>query len=433
MSDFQQQPDPQQRHSFCQICGRAVATEAERLSGNAFPCGLCNEVKLAAPASTGYVYPGPDPVTGAVPPVPPVPPVGFPPRADVPNPGLAALLGLIPGVGAMYNGQYAKGIVHLVVFAVLSSLVDSNGIFLLFVFGWVAYQSIEAHHTARARRDGTPLPNPFGLNDIGERLGFGKAWPTNPGVPPVPPTGPAATPPPPTGAAYQAPPTTTNWGAPWEAPHYTTPPPYSPYQAPPASPYAPPYQPVTPPFDGPGYIPYDPAMGGEPLPVRNRFPAGAIWLIALGTLFLLNTSGIFRGFSFRLFLPVMFIGIGVWTFVHKMTQTGQGLTDDGTHEYRIRIFRAARGAVWTILIGVIFFLADFNILSWGRSWPLFLILAGVMTFLERAIYAGARPTQPPPGYPGYGYPPAPPTAPAPGTELVTTIPETHPSNPQEGR
>lgn len=432
MSDFQQQPDPQQRHSFCQICGRAVATEADRLAGNAFPCGLCNEVKLATPASTGYTYPGPDPVApGSVPPIPPVPPVGFAPAADAPNPGLAALLGLIPGVGAMYNGQYAKGIVHLIVFAVLSSLVDSNGIFLLFVFGWVAYQSIEAHHTARARRDGTPLPNPFGLNDIGERLGFGKSWPT-PGVPPVPPAAPAAgATPPPAGAAYQAPPT-TSWGAPWEAPRYTAPPTYSAYNAPPtASPYAPPYQPVTPPFDGPGYAPYDPNMPMEPMPSRNRFPAGAIWLIALGTLFLLNTSGIFRGLNFRLFLPLFFIGIGVWSFVHKMTQTGHGLADDGTPEYRIRIFRAARGAVWLILLGVIFFLADFNILSWGRSWPLFLILAGVMTFLERALYAGVRPN--PPSYPGYGYPPAPSAPPAaPGAELVTTIPEHNP-NSQEGR
>ena len=90
----------------------------------------------------------------------------------VPNPMLAGLLGFIPGVGAMYNEQYAKGIVHLIVFAVLVSLTDSHGIFGLFIAGWVFYMVIEAHHTARARRDGIPLPNPFGLNDLGERLGF---------------------------------------------------------------------------------------------------------------------------------------------------------------------------------------------------------------------------------------------------------------------
>ena len=39
-----------------------------------------------------------------------------------PHPMLAALLGFIPGVGAMYNGQYAKAIAHVVIFAVLASL-----------------------------------------------------------------------------------------------------------------------------------------------------------------------------------------------------------------------------------------------------------------------------------------------------------------------
>ena len=239
------QPDPNQP-SFCQICGRTVASEADRLAGNAFHCGLCNEVRLASPASTGYPPPvdpaagmpgaGPNPagMPGGVPPPFAVGAVPFPQGAAVarPNPGLAALLGLIPGVGAMYNGQYAKGIVHLVVFAILVNLADSHDIFGLFVAGWIFYQAIEAYHTARARRDGTPLPNPFGLNDIGERLGFGKAWPTSPGGVPTqaPPVGSpvqdAA------GAAYQTPPV-SNWGAPRESYGYTrqpgtTTPPFTP-------------------------------------------------------------------------------------------------------------------------------------------------------------------------------------------------------------
>ena len=96
--------------------------------------------------------------------VPPYPggPGTAPPIAGEPNPGLAALLGFIPGVGAMYNGQYAKGVVHLIVFAILVSLANNvNGIFGLFIAGWVFYQVIEAHHTARpaatARR--SPIPS----------------------------------------------------------------------------------------------------------------------------------------------------------------------------------------------------------------------------------------------------------------------------------
>ena len=42
----------------------------------------------------------------------------------------------------MYNGQYAKGVVHLVVFAILVSLTNENGIFGLFVAGWVCYQAM---------------------------------------------------------------------------------------------------------------------------------------------------------------------------------------------------------------------------------------------------------------------------------------------------
>jgi len=37
----------------------------------------------------------------------------------------------------MYNGQYAKGFVHLTVFAALVLLTDENWIFGLFIAGWI--------------------------------------------------------------------------------------------------------------------------------------------------------------------------------------------------------------------------------------------------------------------------------------------------------
>ena len=45
-------------------------------------------------------------------------------RPAAPNPAAAAVLGLIPGVGAMYNGQFFKGLIHVVIFAVLVSITD---------------------------------------------------------------------------------------------------------------------------------------------------------------------------------------------------------------------------------------------------------------------------------------------------------------------
>ena len=129
-------------------------------------------------------------------------PVAAPPPGG-PVPALAALLGLIPGVGAMYNGQFAKGLAHLAIFAVLVSLADHvNGIFGLFVAGWVFYQAFEAYHTARARRDGLPLPNAFGLNDIGERLGLGKNWPNQSATGTTGPARPSSVPPPATPPAW---------------------------------------------------------------------------------------------------------------------------------------------------------------------------------------------------------------------------------------
>ena len=42
------------------------------------------------------------------------------------SPGLAFLLGFIPGVGAIYNGQYAKAFVHVIIFSLLISVLDSG-------------------------------------------------------------------------------------------------------------------------------------------------------------------------------------------------------------------------------------------------------------------------------------------------------------------
>jgi hypothetical protein len=166
----------------------------------------------------------------------------------------------------------------------------------------------------------------------------------------------------------------------------------------------------------------------------NRFPAGAIWLIGLGSLFLLGNAGIFHGFSSRLFMPFLLIGLGVFIFVRKMTASGYGLTADGTPDYQYRLVRAISSSAWVALVGLLFFLNDFNILSWGHSWPLFIILGGVLTVLKRTAY----PSAPLPPY-GYGYPapqpvPAAPAAPAVSAETaVTPTPTPTPTPTEEGR
>ena len=78
-------------------------------------------------------------------------------------PGLAFVLGLIPGVGAIYNGQYAKGVVHVVIFGLLISIVSAGDVrgfeplFGLLIAIWYFYMPFEAYHTARKRQSGEPV------------------------------------------------------------------------------------------------------------------------------------------------------------------------------------------------------------------------------------------------------------------------------------
>lgn len=408
-------PD-RERAAFCQNCGKPLCTECIRYAGTSIFCEPC----LAARVNATAPPPG-SPYAGASG-YPPPGPSGYQPIAQSvasgePNPGLAALLGFIPGVGAMYNEQYGKGIVHLIVFAVLVSLAsDVNGIFGLFIAGWVFYMVIEAHHTARARRDGTPLPNPFGLNDISERLGFGKAWPgtapTSDGTAPNAPPAAGQAPNVPPASAYAPPytytyvPPAAQWGAPQDA--------YS-YPVPPTPPVPP--------------IPPAPAFSDPNLPYYRRFPAGAIWLIVLGLFFLFGNIGIFHIFPGRLFGPFLLIGVGVWIFVRKMTCSGQSLENDGTPLYHWRLAHAFTSAFWVFLIGIIWLLDALGILRWSHSWPLLLIGGGLMLIFKRTMYDSYVYGPPTPGTPAT--PPAPPAVTS--TDIVPSDHSHDPGNGQEGR
>jgi hypothetical protein len=427
--------------AFCQNCGKSLDHDSIRKVGPAVYCEPCLAARLAgAPQSPG-VGPIPGPAAG--------PNAGYrvnfvasvngqPIGGNDPNPGLAALLGLIPGVGAMYNEQYAKGVAHLLIFAVLVMFSHISGIFGLFVLGWIAFMSIEAHHTAVARRDGTPLPNPFGLNDIGERMGFGKAWPSGPDVaaaardaaqvaadgidaatagfnrPPRP-----TTPSTPSSAGPQPAAASASRGAPTDtysytnSHSYTQAPPYGGpvYGARPAAGAQPGAQPN--PFAGTAY---------PPIPPR-RFPAGAVWLIGLGMFFLLSTLGVLHAVAGPALVGVMLLVLGVWNFLRRMTAAGGTLANDGTPAYNYRVLRCLRGSVWLIAIGVLFLLDSFRLVSWSSSWPFLIILVGLMMVLERIATNSAAAAVPPPS-PAYveGWDPPPPAAsPTPGPTSASDL------------
>jgi len=81
--------------------------------------------------------------------------VGQAPPRPVPGRGratTAAMLGIIPGLGAVYNGDYVKALIHVLVFGTIISLIDrSPGIFVPLLVAWIFYMPFEAYQTAKAK------------------------------------------------------------------------------------------------------------------------------------------------------------------------------------------------------------------------------------------------------------------------------------------
>jgi hypothetical protein len=252
----------------------------------------------------------------------------------------------------MYNGQYIKALVHVIVFVVLVGLSGHFWFFGLLVAFWILYQVFDAHQTAKARLEGQPLPDPFGLNELGNVLAGQAAQRGVPpaGVPPAPPpgaTGPM--PPPPPGdwadqfgrqaeaigrqveyhaktwgqqaeqwgehlrqrivtessrSAYPPPPPPPNWGAGPTSSGFVA---GAGFAAPPPPPSGAWAGPVPPPIP-----PVPPEMELER---ARREPIGAIILILLGMLFLFNTLGFFSFGWINHGWPFVVIAIAVWLVV----------------------------------------------------------------------------------------------------------------------
>ncbi len=99
----------------------------------------------------------------------------------------------------MYNGQFVKALIHVVIFVVLISISQQIDVLGILVFAWIMYQVFDAAQTAAARRDGLPLPDPFGILEFSQRVGP----PPAPG--PMPQAAYVPVPGPPPSAAFAAP------------------------------------------------------------------------------------------------------------------------------------------------------------------------------------------------------------------------------------
>ncbi len=138
--------------AYCRACGKPLCEACRVSAGGTVYCQEHAPVAAAGAAaeSSPYTAPAPAPAIARG----PIPDTGA-------SPGLAFLLGLIPGVGAIYNGQYVKGLIHVVVLGVLISIVSSNDaagglepLFGMMIGVWVFYMAFEAYHTARKRQLG---------------------------------------------------------------------------------------------------------------------------------------------------------------------------------------------------------------------------------------------------------------------------------------
>jgi TM2 domain-containing membrane protein YozV len=173
--------------AYCRSCGKALCETCRRTADGTVYCE--EHVPAIAGAGSGTTA-GASSGTGAG--------AGYSPYTAsagtaVPvaggSPGLAFLLGLIPGVGAIYNGQYVKGLIHAIVFCVLITIV-SNGdmaggmepLFGIMIGVWVFYMAFEAYHTAKKRQMGLAVDEFSSLVRLRNQPGQGSQFPVGPAI-----------------------------------------------------------------------------------------------------------------------------------------------------------------------------------------------------------------------------------------------------------
>ncbi len=236
--------------AFCRNCGKALCENCKRDVMGAIYCEPCIAARLQTPVQ---------------------PVMAVSTVAGAPNPGVAAFLGFIPGVGAMYNGQFAKAFIHVVIFALL--IIGASEIHWFFGFMipfFVFYMAFEAFKTAQAKQFGLPSPDPLGIEKL---FGLQESQPA--------------------AAAGAAMPNAAAPGAAQDAQAYVV--------------------------SGTGGATSSMPAPAAPQDILSGLPTGAVVLIVLGMFFLLGNLHVIR---LRIIGPVFLIGLGLWIAFKRTMQRG---------------------------------------------------------------------------------------------------------------
>ncbi|MBZ5705147.1 MAG: DUF5668 domain-containing protein [Acidobacteriia bacterium] len=124
-----------------------------------------------------------------------------------------------------------------------------------------------------------------------------------------------------------------------------------------------------------------------------KIPTGAIILIGLGVLFMLHNLG-FWFFNLDHFWPVILIAIGVWLFVRRWGASSAP-SACGCDRCRARTFM---GPAVLVTLGTLFLLEQTDVISFHRTWPVLLVVIGlVKVFQGNASISGHIDVPLPPG------------------------------------
>ena len=141
---------------YCRNCGKAMCSTCVRPVRDVLYCEDCLASIMGIPGAAGS--PGASiPAPSALLPTP---------TRSTSSPGVAFVLGFFPGLGAIYNGEYNKGLIHIVVFTAMviglsSGMGDAEPALALLLTGFILYMAFDAMRVAKARNMGEAPADPL--------------------------------------------------------------------------------------------------------------------------------------------------------------------------------------------------------------------------------------------------------------------------------